>query len=160
MCAQRDCLAYHWLLDTIEPGDVVVLTRPERDEIAFWGEVMAVQAKAIGVAALLVDGAVRDVDEMAALGFPVWARSISPAGPTNEVPGEIDIPVTVGGVKITPGDLLVLDGDGVVAVPQSRCDDVLAAAEQRHSWEQSLLPRLSAGELTLDVLGIRSTADA
>jgi 4-hydroxy-4-methyl-2-oxoglutarate aldolase len=159
LCGPADNLAAHRLFASLRPGDVVVLTRAEPDDVAFIGELMAVQAKAQGAAALLVDGAVRDVDELVALGFPVWARSVSAAGPGKEHAGALDVPVTVGGVEVAPGDLLVLDADGVVAVPPSRLDEVLAAAEERFAKEQALLPRLVAGELTLDLMGYGRATD-
>ena len=105
------------------------------------------QAKARGAVAILVDGPVRDVDELVELGTPVWARAISAAGPGKQVPGELDVPVEVGGVRIAPGDVVILDGDGVVVVPLESRGEVLAAAEARHAKERDLIPRLEAGEL-------------
>jgi 4-hydroxy-4-methyl-2-oxoglutarate aldolase len=123
--------------------------------VAVFGGLMAMQAKARGAEAILVDGPVRDVDELAELGVPVWARSIAAAGPAKQVPGVLAVPVEVGGVRIAPGDVVILDGDGVVVVPRASHRDILAAAEARHAKERDLIPRLAAGELTLDLLGLR-----
>lgn len=116
---------------------------------------MAIQARARGTAAILVDGPVRDLDGPVALGLPVWGRSVAAAGPAKEDPGVLDAPVEIGGVVIGTGDVVVLDGDGVVVVPHARRAEVLAAGEARAAHEQALLPRLEAGELTLDLFGLR-----
>ena len=154
-CGAADNLAAHRALERIEPGDVLVLAVAEQRPVALVGELIAIQAKARGAAAILVDGAVRDLDELVALALPVWARSISAAGPGKRVRGELDTPVEIGGVRIAPGDVVVLDGDGVVVVPEARRAEVLAAAEARGASERDLVPRLEAGELTLDLLGLR-----
>jgi 4-hydroxy-4-methyl-2-oxoglutarate aldolase len=155
LCGPADNLAVHRLWETLQPGEVAVLVPTEPRPVAVIGELMAVQARRRGAVAILVDGPVRDVDEIAALGFPVWARSISAAGPGKDVRGELDVPVVVGGVTIEPGDVVVLDGDGAVVVSQGRRDEVLAAAEARFAKENEIRTRLEAGELTLDLLGLR-----
>ncbi len=155
VCGANDNLAAHRVLDTVQPGDVVVLAAPEPWSAALVGELLALQARTRGAAALLVDGAVRDVDELLALGLPVWARAVCAAGAAKDEPGALQVPVTVGGVQIEPGDLVVLDGDGAVVVPRGRCDDVLAAAEERQASELDLQERLAAGESTLDAMGLR-----
>jgi 4-hydroxy-4-methyl-2-oxoglutarate aldolase len=158
LCGPADNLAVHRLWETLRPGEVAVLVPMEPRPVAVIGELMAVQAQTRGAAAILVDGPVRDVDEIAALGFPVWARSVSAAGPGKDVRGELDVPVVVGGVTIAPGDVVVLDGDGAVVVPQGRRDEVLAAAEARFAKENDIRTRLEAGEVTIDLLGLRGAA--
>ena len=155
LCGAADNLAAHRALERVEPGDVLVLAVSEPRPVAVIGYLIAVQAKARGAEAILVDGPVRDVDELVALGTPVWARSISAAGPAKQVPGELDVPVELGGVRIAPGDVVILDGDGVVVVPLDRRGEVLAAAEARQAKERDLIPRLQAGKLTLDLFGLR-----
>lgn len=157
VCGASDNLAAHRVLDTVQPGDVVVLAAPEPWSAALVGELLALQARTRGAAALLVDGAVRDVDELVALGLPVWARTVCAAGAAKDEPGALQVPVTVGGVRIEPGDLVVLDGDGAVVVPRARSGGVLAAAEARHASEAELRARLAAGESTLDAMGLRPT---
>jgi 4-hydroxy-4-methyl-2-oxoglutarate aldolase len=155
LCGAADNLAAHRALERVEPGDVLVLAVSAPWPVAVIGDLMAMQAKARGAASILVDAPVRDVDELVELGIPVWARSVSAAGPGKNVPGELDVPIEVGGVRIAPGDIVVLDGDGVVVVPLQRRDEVLAAAEARQAKERALIPRLEAGELTLDLMGLR-----
>jgi len=155
LCGPADNLAAHRLLETIQAGEVVVLVPSEPRPVAVIGELMTLQAQVRGAAAVLVDGPVRDSDELAGLGIAVWARSYEPAGPGKGVPGQVDVPVTVGGVRIEPGDVVVLDGDGAAVVPQARVAEVLAAAEERAAWEAEIRRRLAAGEATVDVLGLR-----
>ena len=155
LCGPADNLAVHRLWETLREGEVAVLVPTEARPVAVIGELMAVQARTRGVAAILVDGPVRDVDDIAALGMPVWARSVSAAGPGKDVRGEVDVPVVVGGVRIEPGDVVVLDGDGAVVVPQGRRDEALASAEARFAKENDIRTRLQTGEVTLDLLGLR-----
>ena len=155
LCGANDNLAVHRLLATIEPGEVVVLTSSGQCEAALAGEILALQAHVRGAAGILVDGPVRDVDELVALGLPIWARSVCAAGPMKSDLGEVDVPVVVGGVSIQPGDVVVLDGDGAVVVPRGRADEVLAAAEARRLHELALTVRLEAGEVTLDAMRLR-----
>ena len=99
-----------------EPGDVLVLTMPDPTPVALVGDLLATQALDQGVAAMLVDGAVRDVDELRELGLPIWARYVRAQGATKEHVGSLDTPVVVGGARIDPGDVIVLDADGAVVV--------------------------------------------
>lgn len=154
LCGVNDNLAVHRMLATVLPGEVVVLATPEPRGVALVGGLLASQAKARGAAALLVDGSVRDVDELVALGLPVWARSVCAAGGAKEIPGELDVRVTVGGVTVEPGDVVVLDGDGAVVVPRVRREEVLTAAEARFAYEQEVQLRLEAGESTLEAMGL------
>jgi 4-hydroxy-4-methyl-2-oxoglutarate aldolase len=154
-CGANDNLAAHRVLDTIEPGDVVVLIAPEPWSAAVVGELLVLQARTRGAAALLVDGPVRDVDEIVALGLPVWARAVCAAGPTKNAPGSLQVGVEVGGVRIEPGDTVVLDGDGAAVVKKHRRSEVLAAAEARGAAERDLRARLESGESTLDAMGLR-----
>jgi 4-hydroxy-4-methyl-2-oxoglutarate aldolase len=155
LCGPADNLAAHRLLETVQAGDVIVLAVSEARPVAVIGELIALQASVRGAAAILVDGPVRDVDALVALGLPVWARSVSAAGPAKKVAGALGVPVEVGGVAIVPGDIVVLDADGVVVVPRDRRDEVLAAAQAREAKERELVPRLEAGELTLDLMRLR-----
>ena len=154
VCGVNDNLAAHRVLDTVQPGEVVVLAAPEPWSAALVGELLALQVRTRGAAALLVEGAVRDVDELVALGLPIWARTVCAAGAAKDEPGELGVPVTVGGVLIESGDLVVLDGDGAAVVPRARCGEVLAASEARHASELDLRARLAAGESTLDAMGL------
>ena len=116
-----------------------------------WGEVLAVAAQARGIAGLLIDGGVRDTAEIAALGFPVFSRHNAIRSTRKDFPGVFGGPVEVGGVRVGPADLIVGDGDGVVAIPRSAIETVLARADARVAHERELIARLRAGARTIDL---------
>jgi 4-hydroxy-4-methyl-2-oxoglutarate aldolase len=154
-CGQGDNLMVHAVMAEAQPGDILVLTMPEPEPVALLGDLLATQAQARGVAGVLVDAAVRDADELAEMGLPVWARWVRVRGARKEVYGTIDEPVMVGGAWVAAGDLVVLDGDGACVVEKSRIDEVLAAAEAREEQERVKRGRLQAGELSYDIDGLR-----
>jgi 4-hydroxy-4-methyl-2-oxoglutarate aldolase len=159
LCGQRDNLMAHAAMAAVEPGDVLVLTMPEPEPVALVGDLLATQAARRGAAALLVDAAVRDVEELVALGLPIWARHVRIRGAGKELVGEIDVPVEVGGQSIEPGDVVVLDADGAVVVPQGHVEEVLAAALQREEREARKRERLQAGQLSYDLDGLREKVE-
>jgi 4-hydroxy-4-methyl-2-oxoglutarate aldolase len=154
-CGQHDNLMVHAVMERVEPGDVVVLTMPEPEPVALVGELLATQAARRGAAALLVDAAVRDIEELRELGLPVWARWVRVRGAEKAAVGSIDEPVEVGGAKIRPGDAVVLDADGVVAVRRERLDEVLAGSRERAQREVEKRARLAEGALSYDLDGLR-----
>jgi 4-hydroxy-4-methyl-2-oxoglutarate aldolase len=158
-CGQDDNLMVHAAMAVVQPGDVLVVTMPEPAPVALVGELLAVQAKLRGAAAVLVDASVRDVDELAGMGLPIWARWVRIKGATKAHVGEIDVPVTVGGADIRPGDVLVLDGDGAAVVEKERVDEVLAAALEREAREAVKRERLEDGALSWEIDGLREKAE-
>jgi 4-hydroxy-4-methyl-2-oxoglutarate aldolase len=158
-CGQGDNLMVHAVMDRAQPGDVLVLTMPEPEPVALIGELLATQAKERGVAALLVDAAVRDVDDLRQLGLPVWARWIRVRGATKETVGALDEPVEVGGTQIRPGDAVVLDSDGAVAVRHERLDEVLEASRERAERERVKRAQLEGGALSYDLDGLRARVE-
>ena len=155
VCAPRDNTMAHVAIAHAQPGDVLVLTSAAPEPYAYIGELLVTQARRRGVAGFLVDAAIRDVDELAAIGLPVWARWVSAQGATKGTLGELDVPVVVGGAAIAPGDLVVLDCDGAMALPAARIDEVLPLALERERREAEMRARYEAGELSYDVQGIR-----
>jgi 4-hydroxy-4-methyl-2-oxoglutarate aldolase len=158
-CGQDDNLMVHAAVAAAEPGDVLVLTMPEPRPVALVGELLATQAARRGVAALLVDAAVRDVEELRELGLPVWARYVRVRGAEKRVPGAIGEPVDVGGATIRQGDVVVLDSDGVVVVEHERVAAVLAAARERADREREKRAKLEAGALSYDLDGLRQLVE-
>ena len=158
-CGQGDNLMAHAVLAQAERGDVLVLTMIEPEPIALMGDILAMQAKARGVAAVLIDAAVRDLDELVELGVPVWARYVRARGPDKAEAGALDEPVTVGGAVIRPGDAVVLDGDGAVVVECERLSEVLEAARERARQEAEKRVLLEQGALTYDLYGLRDLVE-
>jgi 4-hydroxy-4-methyl-2-oxoglutarate aldolase len=129
---------------------------PEPSAVALLGDLLATQAQARGAAAVLVDAAVRDSEELAAMDVPVWARWIRSRGAGKDIPGELDVPVVVGGAQIRPGDLVVLDADGVTVVAAERAEEVLQASLEREAKEVDKRAKLQAGALSWDLDGLSS----
>ena len=149
----------HALVAHARPGDVLVLTSAEPAPVAFVGDLLATQAQAQGVAGILVDGAVRDLDELAELGLPIWTRFVRAQGATKGEVGKLDVPVVVGGVEIRPGDLVVMDCDGAVVVPTDRVDEMLPAARERAERETAVRQRYRDGDLSYDLQGLRALVE-
>jgi 4-hydroxy-4-methyl-2-oxoglutarate aldolase len=158
-CGQADNLMVHAVMAEAEPGEVLVLTMPEPEPVALVGELLATQAKARGVAAILVDAAVRDLDELRELGLPIWSRWVRIRGADKDTAGTVGEPVQVGGARIATGDPLVLDADGAAVVAKERLDDVLAASRERAEYEREKRARLEAGELSYELDGLRSIVE-
>lgn len=148
-------LTLHCILPELRPGEVLVVDAGGARDIAIWGEVMAVAAQAHGCAGLVVDGAVRDGAALARRGFPVFARGLAIPGPGKSQAGETDIPVRIGGCAVHPGDWIVGDGDGVVALPAPEAGHIRSAAEDREAREAALMAQLARGQTTtLAALGL------
>lgn len=159
LCGQDDNLMVHAAVAHARPGDVLVVTTPEPRPVALAGELLATQAQVRGVAGLLIDGAVRDVDELAALGLPIWARWVRVRGATKDVPGTLDEPIVVGGQRIASGDVVVLDADGAVVVAAGRTGAVLEASLAREARERRKRAQLVAGAASYDLDGLRERVE-
>lgn len=156
MCGQDDNLMIHAAVDRARPGDVVVVTMPEPAPVGVLGELLATQYQVRGVAALLIDAAVRDVEELERMGLPIWARFVRIRGATKDAVGTVGEPVVVGGARIARGDVVVLDADGAAVVPNARVAEVLEASVARERRETAMRERLRAGEISLDIHGLRA----
>jgi len=159
LCMPGDNTMVHALVAHARPGDVLVLTSAEPAPVAFVGDLLATQALAQRVAGILVDGAVRDLDELAELGLPIWARFVRAQGATKGAVGKLDVPVVVGGAEIRPGDLVVMDCDGAVVVPAERVDEMLPAARERAERETAVRQRYRDGDLSYDLQGLRALVE-
>lgn len=155
LCGQDDNLMVHAVIEQIQPGEVLVLSMPQATPIALIGELLATQVKVKQAAAILVDAAIRDVCELIELGLPIWSRFVRVKGATKIKAGEINAAVTVGGTRILPGDIVILDADGGVCVKHERIDAVLQASEERLVKEAALRKKLLAGEISYDLHGLR-----
>ena len=158
-CGQDDNLMVHAVLDQVQPGEVLVLTMPDPAPVALVGELLATQALVHQVAALLINAAIRDSEELVALGLPIWARWIRVRGATKDQIGTINEPATVGETTIAAGDIVVLDADGVVAVASAQAERVLAASLARQEREATLREKLQGGALSYDLHGLREQVE-
>ncbi|HWD70581.1 MAG TPA: 4-carboxy-4-hydroxy-2-oxoadipate aldolase/oxaloacetate decarboxylase [Solirubrobacteraceae bacterium] len=159
ICGQDDNLMVHAVMAEVQPGEVIVLTMPEPRPVALVGDLLATQAQVAGAAAILVYAAIRDVEELAAMGLPIWARWVRVKGARKDTAGQINVPVSVGGATINPGDVLVLDADGVAVVPRDRVDQVLEASLAREQKERVKRAKLQAGEKSYELDGLRAVVE-
>jgi len=158
-CGQGDNLMVHAVMDQVQPGEILILTMPEPEPVALIGELLATQALVRQVAGILVDAAVRDVEELRSLGLPIWTRWIRVRGATKTHVGTINEVVTVGGTSIAPGDLVLLDADGAAAIAAARASAILEASRTRVRSETTLRAHLQAGALSYDLSGLRAVVE-
>jgi 4-hydroxy-4-methyl-2-oxoglutarate aldolase len=156
LCGQGDNRAVHEVMAHVQPGEIVVLTMPEAAPVALFGDLLATQALTAGAAGVLVNAAVRDSADLAKLAMPIWARWRRSTGATKNSRGSVNVPVTIGGTEIAPGDALVLDDDGATAIVKSDVDSALVAVRERLTKEDGLRKRWAAGELSYDAYGMRA----
>jgi 4-hydroxy-4-methyl-2-oxoglutarate aldolase len=154
-----DNLMMHAALRVARAGDVMVVTA-HGSPGAQWGELVAHAAMSKGIAAVVIEGAVRDVDDIDQLGFPVWSTAVAAPGARKEVLGWVNRPVSCAGVRVEPGDIIVADGDGVVVVPRRMVPEVVAAAEQRLERERGIRSAARAGRLPGELTGSYERLDA
>jgi regulator of RNase E activity RraA len=140
-----DNLAVLRAFDFCRPGDVMVIDAGGDLVNAVFGGIMAFGGESMGLAGMIVDGAIRDIAEIGARNFPVYARGVSHRGPYKDGPGEINVPVTVGGMVVRPGDIVVGDRDGLCAFPQAIAETVIEKALAQHAKEEATIKAISEG---------------
>lgn len=151
MCEPGDNLTLHAALKMARPGDVLVCDATGATEQGMFGDVMASCALGRGLAGLVTDGGVRDMQTIIDVGFPVFAGNVCMKGTVKEMLGPIDVPVTMGGVLVRPGDLIIGDEDGIVVVAAENIDAVLEACRQRAAKEAQTVAALEGGRTPWDV---------
>lgn len=145
----------HVAVEQCRPGDVLVVAVTADNSDGMFGDLLATSLMARGVRGLVIDAGVRDVASLRAMGFPAWARAVSAKGTVKATLGSVNIPVVCAGALVSAGDAIVADDDGVVVVPAARAAEVAALGGRRAANEEEKRRRLAAGELGLDMYGMR-----
>jgi 4-hydroxy-4-methyl-2-oxoglutarate aldolase len=154
-CAPGDNIMVHAAVEVVEPGDVLVVTTTSPSTHGMFGELLATSVMAKGCVGVVIDAGVRDVSDLRRMGLAVWSRAIHAAGTVKANPGSVNMPVVCAGVTVGPGDVVVADDDGVAIVERERAAEVLDAARLRLEREEEVRARLAAGELGIDLYGLR-----
>lgn len=145
-CRPGDNLMIHKALDLAQPGDVIVVDAGGDLTNSLFGELMLSYAVTRKIAGIVLNGAVRDIDVIAAGSFPVYAAGVTHRGPYKDGPGEINVPIALDGMVVQPGDLMLGDADGLLCVPFADVEQVLAAARDKVALEQTTMANIRAGK--------------
>ncbi len=150
-----DNMMIHAAIEMCGPGDILVVTNTAPSTHGMFGDLLATSLMARGVRGLVIDAGVRDTADLRAMGFPVWSQHVSCQGTVKNTPGSVNVPVVLGGITVQPGDVVCADDDGVVVVAREQAEWALEQSDARLAKEGAMRSRLEAGELGVDVYGLR-----
>ena len=153
-CPARDNLMLHHAVAIATPGSVLVANAERYQYAGAWGEVLSVAAQARGIAGLVIDGAVRDIEAITERRFPVFSRGLAIGACKKERIGTLNEPIDLGGVKVRPGDIVVGTGDGVVILDSQTIEQVLQAGHREKGARIRNLPSTQPGKTTIEILNL------
>jgi 4-hydroxy-4-methyl-2-oxoglutarate aldolase len=153
-CFLGDTVAVLKAIDLAQPGDVLVIDIGGTDRATAWGGSSSAASKVRGLAGIITNGSARDLEEMQAVGLPVYAAGVSVRGTAKHDQGATGVPISVGGAVVKPGDIIIGDADGVVVVPREQAEDLLIKTIAQRAKEDTKAKRIAAGESLAKILGL------
>lgn len=154
-CHPGDNLMLHLAVAQANPGDVLVATTNQHYEAGYWGEILTIAAMERNIKGLVIDGSVRDIEQIIDLGFPVFTHSVSIKKAEKKNIGKLNAPIVAGGMVVKPGDIILADASGVAVVPSNRLEEIVRAAQEKVEFEKTVIDQLKQGQLTADLFDLR-----
>lgn len=155
-----DNLLVHKATTLVKPGDILVIDACGYTKGGLWGEMLSRVAQAVGIKGVMIDGAIRDLEQIQKIDVPVWSRAVHAGGTDKNAVGTINTPIVFAGTAVNPGDIVVGDADGIVVVPAARAEEVMRLSQAREQKEDAMKEKISQGKTLFELMHLEPAFDA